>query len=156
MSMDESLFRRVVTALQAAESYLEVAANPESGYGGFHGGDPRDFHPDPECSTDAERAAHDAAVAAMDRGESVTVPPQMTVGDEAQAVVDSGDFDSATVVNGKVVTAHRYHFGLGTYQIRDREAEEALSEVRDALATLRRDEPELWHGAAGTYVGWNE
>jgi hypothetical protein len=38
-------------------------------YGSFLGGDPRDFEPDPECSTDAERARHAADCAAWDRGE---------------------------------------------------------------------------------------
>lgn len=32
-------------------------------YGAFPGGDPRDFTPDPECSTEAEREAHRRACA---------------------------------------------------------------------------------------------
>lgn len=46
----------------------------EVGYGFFPGGDPRDFHPDAECSTDAERALHSEHCAMWDRGEHVTVP----------------------------------------------------------------------------------
>jgi len=33
------------------------------GYGFFPGGDPRDFDPDPECSTEEEREAHRVACA---------------------------------------------------------------------------------------------
>jgi len=39
------------------------------GYGNFPGGDPRDFSPDPECSTGVEQANHKAACEAWDRGE---------------------------------------------------------------------------------------
>ena len=45
-----------------------------TGYGFFPGGDPRTFHPDPECSTEAERARHAADCAAWDRGEFVAGP----------------------------------------------------------------------------------
>lgn len=38
-------------------------------YGYFMGGDPRNFSPDVECSTEEERAAHKAACEAWDRGE---------------------------------------------------------------------------------------
>jgi hypothetical protein len=38
-------------------------------YGHFLGGDPRNFTPDVECSTEEERAAHKAACEAWDRGE---------------------------------------------------------------------------------------
>lgn len=43
------------------------------GYGFFCGGDPRKFHPDPECSTEAERAKHKADCEAWDRGEMPNV-----------------------------------------------------------------------------------
>ena len=33
----------------------------ESVYGGFHGGDPRDFHPDSECCSQTELSAHKLA-----------------------------------------------------------------------------------------------
>jgi hypothetical protein len=39
------------------------------GYGFFCGGDPRRFYPDPEASTEAERAQHKADCEAWDRGE---------------------------------------------------------------------------------------
>jgi hypothetical protein len=39
------------------------------GYGFFCGGDPRRFYPDPEASTEAERAQHQADCEACDRGE---------------------------------------------------------------------------------------
>jgi hypothetical protein len=42
-------------------------------YGFFPGGDPRDFTPDPECSTDTERAQHKRDCEAWDRGECPNV-----------------------------------------------------------------------------------
>ena len=44
------------------------------GYGAFPGGDPRLFHPDGECSTAGERAAHSLACAAWERGDRPRVP----------------------------------------------------------------------------------
>lgn len=49
------------------------ACMKEAVYGFFHGGDPREFRPDPECSTDAERALHKEHCAAWDRGEQPEV-----------------------------------------------------------------------------------
>jgi hypothetical protein len=45
----------------------------ESGYGFFCGGDPRDFYPDQECSTDAEREKHKRDCEAWERGERPNV-----------------------------------------------------------------------------------
>ena len=39
----------------------------DTGYGFFPGGDPNDFTPDPECSTEEERARHKEACAAWPR-----------------------------------------------------------------------------------------
>jgi len=38
-------------------------------YGPFMGGDPRNFSPDPECSTEEERQRHREACASWERGE---------------------------------------------------------------------------------------
>jgi hypothetical protein len=42
--------------------------------GFFPGGDPHNFYPDPEASTEAERARHKADCEAWDRGEHTAVP----------------------------------------------------------------------------------
>ena len=58
------------------------------GYGFFPGGDPRDFHPDPESSTDAERAQHKADCEAWARGERPNVNDNAPhwVGDDVHVV----------------------------------------------------------------------
>jgi hypothetical protein len=62
----------------------------ESGYGFFCGGDPRDFCPDGECSTDAEREKHKADCAAWDRGENPNVNANAPHSTESAHVVPSG------------------------------------------------------------------
>jgi hypothetical protein len=66
-------------------------------YGCVHGGDPREFSPDPECSTEAERLRHKEHCAAWDRGEQTEVPV-------------SGWVDENTHVT-------RSAYGLGTYYL---------------------------------------
>lgn len=52
-------------ALEAALPYVESAAEPQSVYGFFHGGDPRKFSPDEESSTEEERENHRKACEAF-------------------------------------------------------------------------------------------
>jgi hypothetical protein len=63
-------------------------------YGFFPGGDPRHFMPDPECSTDAERAKHKVDCEAWDRGERPNVnanaPHWTGDGDMVAHVVPAG------------------------------------------------------------------
>ncbi len=66
-------------------------------YGAFHGGDPREFSPDPECSAEKERALHKEHCAAWDRGETTEVPV-------------SGWIDENTHVS-------RSAYGLGSYEV---------------------------------------
>lgn len=49
-----------LVALRAAHLYFCANAE-EKWYGSFQGGDPRLFCPDPECSTEEDRANHKAA-----------------------------------------------------------------------------------------------
>lgn len=74
------------------------------GYGAFHGGDPRRFTPDPECSTEAEREAHRRACAVWNAGAQMwPIPPD-------HEIVRSAD--------GQVVMhIARSRFGLGTYVV---------------------------------------
>lgn len=73
-----------------------------TGYGFFPGGDPRKFRPDPEASTDAERAKHKADCDAWDRGEMPNV--------NANAAHWTTDSDSDIAAH--VIPAG---YGLGSY-----------------------------------------
>lgn len=68
--------------LKRCLDYLVDQQRAGVSYGSFYGGDPRDFHPDPECSTDEERAAHEkdcAAWVAWDAAGSIGDPPAASV-----------------------------------------------------------------------------
>lgn len=132
--------RTLRRALKLAYPYLRDAAEPHVGYGGFHGGDPRNFTPDPECSTEAERAAHRAACERWDRiqagGEQPTPEP---------------DTHSLYAAEGMTLHVARAGYGLGTYVIHDEKAERALRAVAAALDSLPRTEPS--HTASEPIVG---
>lgn len=91
-------------------------------YGFFTGGDPRDFTPDPEGSTEEERAAHKAACEARNADDTVPMLP----GTEA------------TTVAGDVYT-HRCGagFGLGVQIYRDPEMAALAAALRKALEVSR-------------------
>ncbi len=91
--------------LDAVASFLEQFVD-QVGYGFFCGGDPRDFSPDPECSTEDEREAHRLACEAWGRGE--------------RADAHAGCRASVG-------------FGLGTYTHSDEDAAELLGRVLVAL-----------------------
>lgn len=114
-------------ALAEALETLRLVVGPESEdemYGAFHGGDPRDFTPDPECSTEAERSAH--AVACKKAEESGA----------ARLLPDTHSFERL----GEDAAVHiaRAGFGLGTTVFRN----EALCEAMDIIgAALLRVKP---------------
>ncbi len=95
-----TLHRDLALALLARAE--DEAASPV--YGFFTGGDPRDFTPDPEGSTDEERAAHKAACEARDADDTVPFLPG------TESTTTAGD-----------VYTHRTRagFGLGTQIYRD-------------------------------------
>ena len=78
------------------------------GYGFFPGGDPRRFFPDPEASTDAERAKHKADCEAWDRGD------MPNVNDKAPHWTDK---------DGVVAHVTPAGYGLGVYDEDDDEDE---------------------------------
>ena len=80
----------------------DEAASPI--YGFFTGGDPRDFTPDPECSTEEERATHKAACEARNADEAVPFLPGT---------------ESTTVSRDVYTHSARAGFGLGTQIYRD-------------------------------------
>jgi hypothetical protein len=73
-------------------------------YGAFPGGDPRKFHPDEECSTEAERESHRRACAIWDAGAQLgpLEPAHEIVRNEAGEMV---------------MHIARAKFGLGVYEI---------------------------------------
>lgn len=86
-------------------------------YGAFIGGDPRDFTPDPECSTAEERAAHKAACEAWAAGST------------APCRADSeGSHDGEVFVHRT-----RAGFGLGAQIYRDPEMAALAAALRNAL-----------------------
>lgn len=85
----------------------------EQGYGNFPGGDPRDFTPDPECSTDEERAAHARDCDAMNAGGQALMP------------------STARWENGS--HWHESGYGLGTYVIRNPKWIAIRDELRAAM-----------------------
>ena len=109
-------------ALIAARDYLRECANPMPSYGYFHGGDPRDFFPDAEVCTAEEMAAHKAACEAWDRGER---PP-----------LDVHRHELVEYEGKQAIASYAGAFGMGTYSMRDEEAEDVLDQIEAALASL--------------------
>jgi hypothetical protein len=66
-------YAEALDELREVARQIRVQAE-ESSYGHFHGGDPRNFSPDPESSTEAEQAAHLAACAAWSSGDHTPLP----------------------------------------------------------------------------------
>ena len=108
------------TALLVAQKYVNRAATPETSYGGFYGGDPRNFSPDPECSTETERAAHAAACAEWDGGNEIKV-----------------EADRSRWLARMTATAPLCSFGLGITTERDLDAEDARDTVLEALGAAK-------------------
>ena len=108
---------RLTAMLERAREYVAAAAAPEESYGAGAGCDPRDFTPDPECSTEEERARH-----ATDREKAARGEPIDTL--------TGCHVEGAALVNYQ-------GWGLGTYVYRDEEAGRALADIDDALAAHR-------------------
>lgn len=98
-------------ALRAILPYLREAAQDQSVYGFFHGGDPRDFYPDSDATED-ERAAHKAACEQYERD---------AVGNPSCCEHRDG------------MTITKAPFGLGVNTYRDEEAVKALQIAEKAL-----------------------
>lgn len=103
------------------DQYRCTRPRQETGYGAFHGGDPRLFHPDGECSTPTELEDHRKACEAWDEAEAEGKSPP-TFGDE------SGWF----TIDGSVVHVLKSVFGIGIYTM----------EFEQFFEELERDEQE--------------
>ena len=100
----------------------------DSLYGFFPGGDPRDFSPDPESSTDDERASHAEACARWEAGECADVGGPCEWRAEATA-----DDDGRVIV--KTLTSH---YGLGVYTMRDDEIMRLAQDLDDWIDRARQ------------------
>jgi hypothetical protein len=90
------------------------------GYGYYPGGDPRDFHPDPECCSTEEYGRWQEACAAWERGETP----------------DPGG-PHKHFEGGHVTVAH---YGLGTYTMRDETLSRLAQDLDDLTDAIRSHE----------------
>jgi hypothetical protein len=88
----------------------------ESGYGYFHGGDPRNFHPDCECCSSAEIENHKKACDEASRLESEGKP------------IDWENPSGWASVGDVQVHILRAPFGIGTYTWEEQTEFELLDE----------------------------
>ena len=93
-------------------------ASEDASYGFFCGGDPNDFTPDPESSTDEEQARHKAACEAWNFGKGNPNPAP-----------------HCAAMNGGIAPPG---FGLGTQTIRDEQAEDWSERLSRCLERLDR------------------
>lgn len=119
----------LVAVLKQAREHVAEDCDMRTGYGAFPGGDPRDFSPDPECSTEQERAAHAAAVerANADEGARDLEPSHRWF---ARGTEPEGS--NVTVSGSMAVHVEVEMFGLGTY--RDGASERLLKAIDAAIA----------------------
>ncbi len=132
----------VLAALRAALPYVAEAALPQICYGSFHGGDPRLFTPDKDGGTPAELARWQADCAAAEKSGAVQPSAhQWQLGadctDDVVALVKGvqaarGEEPTGPSPEGAVHIT-RAMYGLGTYELRDEEAEQARSLVVEAI-----------------------
>lgn len=127
-----------IAALRVALPILRECADVDSHYGSPMSDDPRDFHPDPECSTEEERARHKSLCDAWDRGERPEIPPYHQVAEINVQLADGSTVKQLGMVSMQPL-------GLGTTVFRNRAAEEACAAVEAVLGCMRPGR----HGAPG-------
>lgn len=86
-------------------------------YGSFHGGDPRRFTPDEECSTEEERELHRQHCEAWAKGERPTVKVSGIEWTEAMTTTDRNGKPKIIPAGEKIV--ERAAYGLGTMLLTD-------------------------------------
>ncbi len=106
------------------ELYYDIRSQAEdTAYGYFHGGDPRNFSPDPECSTEAEREAHRVACAEWNAGKREPLP---------------GPHEALPNGQGWIT---RSGFGLGVNTMTDEQASDWAERLSRILDRIESDEP---------------
>lgn len=113
----------VKAAIERALPFVESAAQEDTVYGFFHGGDPRKFSPDPEASTEVEREAHKQACAAFDENKPLPGCCEHHFNDKGELAM--------------IVTKAPFGLGVSVYQ--DEDAVEAANALKSALEILSRD-----------------
>jgi hypothetical protein len=110
----------LLAVIREAMPYVEEHAEYQD-YGSYHGGDPRLFHPDEECSTPEERERHRADCVSWDAG---TPNPQPDVSHWKH------------LPDGTVAHLNIQPYGLGTFTYVDEEASALLARMRAALGEM--------------------
>lgn len=90
----------------------------QTGYGVFPGGDPTTFSPDPECSTEAERALHKADCEKWNAGQR------------------AGLTETCCDLTKPVGQMMRSGYGLGTYTLENPQAQEWAEQLERTIAQL--------------------
>ena len=104
-----------------ADDIRREAESPMHGH--FPGGDPREFSPDPESTTDAEMERYTADCAAWERGEPIDR------GGPHHPLVKDGEHV------GHVTIAH---YGLGVYTYRDEPTLKLAQDLDDWIDRARQ------------------
>jgi hypothetical protein len=81
---------------------------PDLSYGSFLGGDPRTFSPDPECSTEAERALHKQHCQEWETGQQPAVPVS-----GLEPLPEYRTKDGRTIPAGAIAFVEQAVYGLG-------------------------------------------
>jgi hypothetical protein len=106
-------------------------------YGGFPGGDPRDFSPDPECCTADELERHRIACHEWEEGRGVDIGGPHIALDahpdiEPDCIVRYADGSGHMTVNA---------YGLGVYTYRDDELVRLAQDLDDLVDRIRQVSP---------------
>jgi hypothetical protein len=105
--------------------------------------DPRDWHPDPECTSPEEFAAHADAVKRAEAGETVEIPRHRwevrDTAEDAQALISEPGVAAVTVSERKdgkyVAHVNVQSWGMGTSTMYDPPVCNALTALHDAIKT---------------------
>lgn len=126
----EALLLKVLNAL------LPLAEDTH--YGHPFVSNPHDYHPDDECCSKKEIAAHRAACDAYDRGEEWTRPASTAPIPPGEGLPEGADTGMVALdADGRSLggTAHVYPWGIGTSVNRDDALCALIEEIHAALAT---------------------
>lgn len=118
-----------VDQLRAFAEHIR-SVGESTGYGYFPGGDPREFCPDPECSTEEERANHKRACELFENGKVDTVD-----GNHHWPIMNKEGEPIGWTTQSP--------FGLGTYSTTDPAAQDLANRLDAWLDDARKLEDEL-------------
>jgi hypothetical protein len=111
--------RELIPVAEACLDFIRPFAEPSPIYGGFHGGDPRDFTPDPEVTKPEELVAWRKACEEFAAGRTEPLPDQ-----HEKAFNEKGEM---------VAHLARYDFGMGVTMLRDPDAEALMKRLLEAI-----------------------